>query len=162
MKVKDQTQEPLRKVAELIGDMTVCMMASLKEGRIESRPMSPLVMEEDGAIWFLTHTSSMHGVDVDTVNVSFSNEPDASYVSLEGTVQVVTDRAHREALWTAYAKPWFPDGPDTPDLAALKFAPRTVDFWDSPSSKVVRLFAMAASVAAAKPIGLGDHERARV
>lgn len=162
MKVKDQTQEPMRKVAELIGDMRVCMMTSLKDRRLESRPMTPLVLEEDGVLWFLANGSSMQGVDMESINIAFSNESDASYVAMEGPVQIVDDRARKEDLWTAYAKPWYPDGPDTPDLVALKFMPRSVDSWDSPSSKVVRLFAMAASIAAAKPIGLGEHEQAQV
>jgi hypothetical protein len=36
--------------------------------------------------------------------------------------------------------------------------PRSPDeYWDAPNSKVVRMVAMAASVVAGKPIGMGDH-----
>ena len=34
-----------------------------------------------------------------------------------------------------------------------------VEDWDAPNSKMVRMFAMAASVLAGQPIGLGDHAK---
>jgi hypothetical protein len=37
-----------------------------------------------------------------------------------------------------------------------------VAYWDSPGSKVVRALAMAASVVAGKPVGLGEHGSANV
>ena len=56
-----------------------------------------------------------------------------------------------------FAKPWFPDGPDSSNLALLKFIPDRADYWDGPSSKMVRAFGMIASVIAGKPVGLGEH-----
>lgn len=40
--------------------------------------------------------------------------------------------------------------------------PHTAELRDSPNSRMVRLFAMAASVVAAKPIGMGQHGRLEV
>jgi hypothetical protein len=56
-----------------------------------------------------------------------------------------------------FAKPWFPDGPDSNNLALLKFTPETAEHWDAPSSKMVRAFGMIASVIAGKPVALGEH-----
>ena len=60
-------------------------------------------------------------------------------------------------MWTVIAKPWFPDGPDSSNLALLKFIPNSADYWDGPSSKMVRALGMIASVIAGKPVGLGEH-----
>jgi hypothetical protein len=71
------------------------------------------------------------------------------------------DRVHIEWLWTPFAKPWFPDGPGSPNLALLKFAPDTGEYWGAPHSKMARMFAIAASIVAAKPVGLGEHDTLR-
>ena len=47
----------------------------------------------------------------------------------------------------------------SPELTLLKFVPESAEYWDAPHSKMVRMFAMAASVVAGKPIGLGEHEK---
>jgi general stress protein 26 len=62
-----------------------------------------------------------------------------------------------EDLWTPFARSWFPDGADSSNLALLKFVPHSAEFWDAPNSKMVRMLAMAASIVAAKPIGMGNH-----
>ena len=54
-------------------------------------------------------------------------------------------------------KPWFPDGVEPPQLAPLKVTPQTVEYGDSTHSKMVRMSATAASVIAARPIGMGEH-----
>jgi general stress protein 26 len=78
---------------------------------------------------------------------------------MSGHGELTSDIEHIRRLWTPYAKPWFPQGPETPNLALLKFTPEAAETWDSPHSKAVRVLAMAASIFAAKPVGLGKHER---
>jgi hypothetical protein len=53
--------------------------------------------------------------------------------------------------------PGFLQGKDSPNLALLAFFPHTAEYWDAPNSKMVRMLAMAASVVAGKPVGMGDH-----
>ena len=162
MKVQDQHHPDMKKVADLIDHAVVCMLTTARDGHLTSRPMSPLLLDQEGALWFLTSQDALGGLPLESVNVAFSNEADARYVSLEGHAELLDDPGRKQALWTAYAKPWFPDGPESSDLRVLKFVPRTVDYWSSPSSKVVRLFAMAASAVAGKPIGLGEREHVAV
>ena len=52
---------------------------------------------------------------------------------------------------------WAPDGPDSPDLALLKFTPDTADDWNAPSSRMIRAFGVIVSMAAGKPIAMGEH-----
>jgi hypothetical protein len=78
-------------------------------------------------------------------------------VSLSGRGEIDTDRGRIERLWTAFAKPWFPDGPDSPNLGLLKFVPETADYWDAPDSRMVRAFGVVASMVAGKPIAMGEH-----
>ena len=159
MKIKPQKTGELTKLGELIEDMSVAMLTTFNdaEGMLMSRPMSPQEVCEQGAIWFLTDPSSNKVKHLQVMNLGFSNESDSTYVSISGHGEIVDDRARIESLWTVFAKPWFPDGVDSSNLALLKFVPHSAEYWDAPNSKMVRMLAMAASIVAAKPIGMGDH-----
>ncbi len=159
MKIQRQTNAELNHVAELIEDMSVAMLANVDaEGALVSRPMAPLEMDTQGALWFFTDLQSSKVEHLRIVNVSFVDADNSTFVSMAGHGEIHTDRERIEELWTPFAKPWFPDGPESRNLALLKFVPHTAEYWDAPNSKMVRAFAMAASVIAAKPIGLGKHE----
>ena len=159
MNIKPQKTGELTKLGELIEDMSVAMLTTFNEaeGMLMSRPMSPQEMCEQGAIWFLTDPSSNKLKHLQVMNLGFSNESDSTYVSISGHGEIVDDRTRIESLWTVFAKPWFPDGVDSSNLALLKFVPHSAEYWDAPNSKMVRMLAMAASIVAAKPIGMGDH-----
>jgi general stress protein 26 len=160
MKSHPQTTEDRRKLAELIEDLDIAMLTFISsEGALISQPMAPVELDSEGNLWFFTDSSSEKTQHLQQLNLAFSGEPDGTYVSLSGAGELVNDNARKHELWSPFVKPWFPQGPDSPNLALLKFVPHTAEYWDAPHSKVVRLFAMAASIVAARPIGLGDHER---
>lgn len=160
MKIHTQSTEELRKLGELIEDLDIAMLTFIDDsGALISQPMGPIEMDEAGNIWFFTDSTSEKAQHLEQLNLAFSGEPDGIYVSLSGSGELVTDQSRKEELWSPFVKPWFPEGPESPTLALLKFVPHTAEYWDAPHSKVVRLFAMAASIVAARPIGLGDHER---
>jgi general stress protein 26 len=159
MKIQTQHRPDLARLAEMIEGIDVTMLAtSGPGGEIDTRPMTPVEMDEHGAIWFLTDShASLFGA-TGPVNLAFVDTDRSIYVSISGTAARVDDRARIHELWTLMARPWFPDGPDSPDLTLLRVLPVTADIWDAPHSKVVRLLAIAASVAAGRPVGLGEHE----
>lgn len=158
MKIEDQTSPDLEKLADLIEDSRTAMMITLDEDdRLVSRPMSPLKMDASGALWFFTDVKSDKVQQIDRVNLSFSDDDDSIYVSVAGHGAISNDRALIDELWSPVMKPWFPDGKESPNLALLKVSPQTVEYWDSTHSKMVRMFALAASVMASKPVGMGEH-----
>lgn len=158
MKIERQNAPDLDKLGGLIEDSDVAMMVTLDEDdRLVSRPMSPLKMDTDGVLWFFTDKHSDKVPQIDRVNLSFSDEGDSIYVSVAGHGEISNDRSLIQELWTPFMKPWFPDGVESPNLALLKVTPQTVEYWDSTHNKMVRMFAIAASVIASKPIGMGEH-----
>lgn len=158
MKIDTQTAPDLQKIRDLIDGMHIAMLTSIDaDDRLVSRPMSVLKMDSEGVFWLFADTNSTTVNQLDRVNLSFSNEEDSTYVSIAGHGVVSDDRAQVHALWSPLMKPWFPDGENSPNLALLKIQAQTVEYWDSGHSKMVRLFAMAASVVASKPIGMGEH-----
>ncbi len=158
MKAQAQSSADLDHVAELIEDIAIAMLTTVEaDGALASRPMAALEMDANGAIWFFTDVRSSKVEHLRVANLSFTDMDDGTYVSLSGRGEIDTDRARIKQLWTPMAKPWFPDGPDSPNLALLKFVPDAADYWDAPNSKMVRAFSTLVSVVAGKPIGMGDH-----
>lgn len=159
MQIKIQDNAELAQLAGLIEDIKVAMLGSLDDsGALVTRPMAPLAMDADGAIWFFTDRRSSKVERLGVLNLAFSDPDRATYVSISGRGELVDDRGRIEQLWTSFAKPWFPDGPDSPNLVLLKVLPDTAEYWDAPNSRMVRLAAMAASVVAGRPIGMGKHD----
>lgn len=165
MKILSQRTPELIRLGELIEDIPVAMLTTPGAGAgpgngqaLVSRPMAPLEMDAEGALWFFTDRRSSKVEHLQSINLSFADPAHGRYVSIAGHGELVDDRGRIERLWTAFAKPWFPDGPDSPELVLLKVQPHTAEVWDAPHSRMVRMFAMAASVVSGKPVGLGEHE----
>ena len=161
MKIHTQLNPELKKLADLIQPMDGVVMLTSQDadGALVSRPMAPLEMDDQGAIWFFTDRDSAKVEQLNTLNLSFSDAERGTYVSLCGHGDLEQDRSHIKRLWTPLARPWFPDGTDSENLTLLKFTPSAAEYWDAVDTKMVHLFATAMSVIAARPIGMGEHGR---
>jgi general stress protein 26 len=158
MKIATQPSAELTHVAKLIEGIPIAMLTTLDaDGALASRPMTALEMDDQGALWFFIDVLSSKVDHLRVVNLSFTDRDKGAYVSLSGHGEIDSDRARIKSLWTVFAKPWFPSGPDSDNLALLKFVPDSADFWDGPSSTMVRAFGMIASVIAGKPVAMGKH-----
>jgi len=158
MNIQPQKQPDLAHVAELIKDIPIAMMSTREsDASLAARPMAALEMDAEGVIAFFTSTASDKLEHLDAINLSFSDVDSSTFVSLSGRGEIDTERSHIESLWTPMARPWFPNGPDSPNLVLLRFVPQTAHYWDGPNSRMVRAFNMAASVTAGRPIGMDDH-----
>ncbi len=158
MKIATQARAELAHVGQLIEGMPIAMLTTLEaDGTLASRPMSALEMDAQGALWFFTDVHSSKVDRLRAVNLSFVDRERSAYVSLSGHGEIDVDRVRIRSLWSAMAKPWFPDGPESSNLALLKFVPDSADFWDGPSSKMVRAFGLVASLIAGKPVAMGEH-----
>ena len=153
-----------KKLRELIKDIRFAMFTTCEEdGTLRSRPMSTQEVEYDGDLWFFTYGSAHKVEEVQHnqhVNVSYSDPNNQKYVSVSGTAQLVRDRQKIEELWNPLYKAWFSQGLDEPDLALLKVSIDSAEYWDSPSSKVVRLIGFVKAVVTGTPIGNpGDNQK---
>ena len=168
MKFADQSLPECVTLAERLQGMRFAMLTLRDtECRLVSQPMTPLEMDASGAIWIMTSRSGRAAQHVkanlpaDTLNLAFSDEGNSTYVSITARAQLSDDMQRKQALWSAMALPWFPDGVEDADLTLLCLEPMEAEIWDSPDSTVVRLLALASSVVTAKPAALGEHEELR-
>lgn len=158
MKTATQAHADLAHVAKLIDGIPIAMLTTVAaDGALASRPMAALEMDASAALWFYVDLRSSKVEHLRVANLAFTDIAKGTYVSLSGRGEIDTDRGRIERLWTAYAKPWFPDGPESPTLALLKFIPDAADYWDAPNNMMVRAFGAIASMVAGKPIAMGEH-----
>jgi general stress protein 26 len=158
----------LQKLGELIKGIRIAMLTTVDdEGCLHSRPMANQDDGFDGTLWFFTDANSakVHELARDRhVNLSYSDPGENRYVSVSGTASVSRDRAKMKELWSPLHKAWFPDGLEDPNIALLRVEVDKAEYWDSPSSAVVRLYGFAKALATGKPYGEegADHEKIRL
>ena len=159
MHIEPQTKPELSHISGLIESIHVAMLTTFdNHGALVSRPMVPLEMDGHGALWFFTDLRSEKMDHLQVVNLSFSDSERSTYVSISGKGEIHDDREELERLWTPMARPWFPDGVESPHLGLLKIVPNDAEYWDVPHGRMVRMLALAASAVVGRPVALGNHE----
>lgn len=164
METKQPKNSDLSKVKELVESIRIAMLTTVDEsGQLVSRPMAVQQMDDDGTIWFFTKKSSPKIDQIETnehqVNISFADTGDSSYVSISGTAQELDDHAKIDELWSAAAKPWFPEGKEDPELTLLKVHTDMAEYWDSTSSRMVRFLEMARAAVTGDTYKEGENRK---
>ncbi len=135
-----------------------------EDGMLHSAPLTTQNGKDDqGSVlyFFVSRAGDIaHCVIRDgNVNVSYAHPGDDSYVSISGAAAIVENTAKKEALFTSFAKAWFPGGPTDPDLALLEVAIEHAEYWDVKESKMMQLAKMAtAAITGKPPSGMGEHK----
>ena len=154
------------KTREIVKDLKFCMMTTeTPEGRLVSRPMTCSQFDEEGHLWFFAAQDSEQtiGLDFDeNVNLAFACTEKSRYLSFVGTAEVVKDRAKIDDLWNPMVHAWFPKGKEDPRLCLIRVQALSAEYWDSPSSKVVKLFEIAKALATHQVPDMSENERVRL
>lgn len=159
-------EEKIQKINELIKDIKIAMLTTLdQDGQLHSRPMGNQNSEFDGDLWFFTSKSSgkVHAIETDShVNLAYSNPKDQSYISLAGTASIVEDREKMKQLWSPFIKAWFPEGLEDPDLTLLKVEVQSAQYWESPSSTVVKIVGFAKAMLTGQTYKGGKNQKIEI
>lgn len=160
--MKKSTSHDLRVIGEIIEAATICMLTTYNSsGGLCSRPMHVLEVDTNGNIWFFTSTNSHVVSEVRNnhqVHLTFSASKD-KFVSASGNAFEVFDREHMSELWSPMLKAWFPQGLDAADLILLRVELEDVEYWDSPSSPVIKVAGFFKSMVSHEPYKSGHHEK---
>jgi general stress protein 26 len=154
--------EAINKLKELLEGIDFCMLTTIDQGHLRSRPMSTQEFEFDGDLWFFTseNTHKIEEIKKDNrVNVAYSKPDDNTYVSVSGRAEVVKDKAKIDELWSPILKAWFPEGKDDPKLCLLKIPVEQAEYWDAPSSSIVQLFGMVKAIATGTEADYGENKK---
>jgi general stress protein 26 len=115
----------------LKSDMTVMLgVDGLEQGH--TRPMTAqLEAEERGPIWFFTSTDNALVQQLTGPRraiAAFASKGHELFASLEGQLQVATNRATIERLWNPFVAAWY-EGKDDPKIALLRLDPAQAEVW---------------------------------
>jgi general stress protein 26 len=152
----------LAELARLVDGIGVVMMTTVAaDGALRSRPLLLESLEPDGSLIFLTHLSSQKVAELSDhprVNVAFVSDKGDRYVSVSGVGVTIHDPARMHELWNPTYRAWFPNGPEDPDSAILTVTIDRVEYWDVPSSRLVRLWGVVRALATGQVAEAGDHQ----
>jgi general stress protein 26 len=146
MKTTTQSRDPqaFHRLQEIVRDIDIAMITTVTpDGALHSRPMVTREIGEDGEMWFFTSDDTQMADDIEAehaVNVTYADAKSRHYVSITGNASLVHDAAKAKELWAASLKTYFPRGLDEPHLALLRVRIESAEFWESPPSKVMRVF----------------------
>jgi general stress protein 26 len=156
-------QQQFSKLDELIKDVHIAMLTTIdEEGALRSRPMAAAQVAFDGELWFFTGADAPKVEEAQLhhqVNVSFADLEHQRYVSISGTATLVPDRQKMEALWSPWFRTWFPQGLDEPNLTLLKVDVEKAEYWDAPSSTMVRFYGVVKATLTGKAPQAGEHAK---
>lgn len=155
-------QAEFEKLGELIKDIRIAIVTTVEpDGTLHGRPLAALAYENDGQLWFYTAIDSAKVSEVANdvrASVAFADTDEDKYVVVSGTADIVNDRQRIHQLWTPFAKPWFPDGPDDPNLALLRVQAERAEYWTS-AGKAAYLFGVAKAAVTGKRTHLGENRK---
>ena len=137
---------------------TVMLTTRGDDGTLHGRPMAVADAEQDGELWFVTGKSSekTHEVKNDP-RALVTGQQGGLYVTLNGSLDVIQDRAKIAALWKETWKAWFPEGKDDPNITLLRLRPESGEYWDNTGAQGLKyVFEMVKAVVNGKVAEAND------
>lgn len=120
-------------VAEAMRKIDFCMMQTVGEHGINTRPMSNNgEVEYDGDNWFFAASSSTKIAELakdERVQLTFADNNGPSFISVWGTGTVVTDDGLKKEFWHKSLEQWFENGPEDPGVSLIKVTAHKIQAW---------------------------------
>jgi general stress protein 26 len=137
------------KLQVLVKRQGTCLFAThLAQLPLNVRPMSTQQVDDHGAFWFFSASTSAKNRDIlanTQVQLFYSNPSRAEFLTVFGTCGVVTDKGKIDALWSPLVKAWFPGGKDDPSLTLLRMVPEEAHYWDTKHGSTIAFLKIVAA-----------------
>ena len=161
-KMGENRYKNIRKLSELLRGIKVAMLTSSdNQGQLSTRPVASPTLDAEGILWFFTRAEASALDNTHTlrqISLSYTNLKENRYISVIGISEVADDRAKAEELWSVANRAWFPRGLSDPDLRLMRVLVERAEFWDAPTSAVVQLVGLAASLVTGKDYAAAKAE----
>lgn len=158
--------DAINKLDEHIKGIRVAMLTTANpDGSLSSRPMACQEIDFDGSLWFFTSkaTGKILSIMKDQhVNLAYVSPSDNRYVSVSGRAEIIEDSEKSAELWNPIFKAWFPQGLDDPNLVLIRVDVENAEYWDSPSSTMVKLVGFAKSILTGESYKGGENEKINI
>jgi general stress protein 26 len=140
----------------------VCMVTTVVDGAIRTRPMSGHVEREHHRLLFIVHrkTGLVAAAGQPTgLSIAISDEARNFYAAVRCAAAEIEDRDLLARIWTPVTGAWFPGGPDDPEATLLALTPESAEIWNGPSSGVLVAFKLATAKLLGRTPDLGVNAR---
>jgi general stress protein 26 len=147
-----QQQEAIKKLKELAKEIDTCLFCTnlaTNDGGT-ARPMGTQQVDDNGDIWFFSGKDSdkNHEIAEDPkVQLFYAHPAKSSYMVVNGTASISTDKNKIEELWSPLVKTWFKGGKDDPNISLIRVSNVNAHYWDTKGNRMINFFKMIASVA---------------
>lgn len=156
------SKEAIAKIKEMAEDIKTCMFCTeLSVRPIPTRPMALQEVDDGGNLWFISSAKSNKNFEIkhdDEVQLIFSKNADAHFLSLFGKAVIYKDKAHIDDVWTPVAKTWFEEGKDDPNVTVIKVETVDAYYWDTKNGKMISMLKMAAGAVFGASVDDGGQE----
>ena len=122
---------------EMAGIDIAILSTHTENGEIANRPMSNNGdVTYDGTSYYFTYEQARAVADIGRnpkVALGFSSEAalfsKGVYVAVEGTAELIRDKAAFKQHWTSDLDKWFNNGIDTPGIVLIKVKAKRATYW---------------------------------
>ncbi|AHY49520.1 pyridoxamine 5'-phosphate oxidase family protein [Bradyrhizobium japonicum] len=132
------SKKSLAEIAKEMAGIDIAILSTHTEnGEIANRPMSNNGdVAYDGTSHYFTYEKSRTVSDIQrnpNVALGFSSEAglfaEGIYVAVEGTAELIRDKAVFHQHWTSDLDKWFENGVDTPGIVLIKVKLNRATYW---------------------------------
>lgn len=155
------SSEGIRELARLIHGVKFAMLTvQTAQGHLHAHPMTTQEVEFDGDLWFIggKDTAQVSHMRLHPqVNVSYARPDRGVYVSVNGTAELVEDRAKLDDLWSDLYQAYFPQGKDDPNIQLIRISANGAEYWEG-EGKVRSLIELAKGMITGEEAHPGKNE----
>ena len=132
------SKKSLAEIAKEMAGIDIAILSTHAEnGEIANRPMSNNGdVAYDGTSYYFTYEKTRTVSDIQrnpNVALGFSSEAglfaEGIYVAVEGTAELIRDKAVFHQHWTSDLDKWFENGVDTPGIVLIKVKANRATYW---------------------------------
>ena len=138
----------LADIAQDMAGIDIAILSTHTEnGEIANRPMSNNGdVAYDGTSYYFSYEQARAVSDIQRdpkVALGFSSETGlfskGIYVAVEGTAELIRDKAAFQQHWTGDLDKWFDKGVDTPGIVLIKVKAKRVTYWKGRDEGEIKL-----------------------
>ncbi|WP_420122130.1 pyridoxamine 5'-phosphate oxidase family protein [Nakamurella sp.] len=157
----DVVRDEVRKVAELAKDIRIGMLTTVDaDGTFTSRPMGQQEVEFDGDLWYFAERDSRKVQQIrSNPHVGVTLSSGSTWISIDGTAEIVDDRAKNKELWNAWVDAWLPQGPEDPSVVLIKVNGESAEYWDTPGGRIASVISLVKAKVTGERYEGGENER---
>ena len=142
------THKSIEEIAKRMAGIDIAILSTHTEnGQIANRPMSNNGdVSFDGTSYYFTFEQARTIADIKAdpkVALGFAGTggifSEAIYVAVEGTADLIRDKAAFKTHWTSDLDRWFKQGIDTPSIVLIRVKATRITYWDGEDEGEVQL-----------------------